>query len=73
MPSRTSLIVAALGVMAWTIGLRGVEAQHEMPQPGTPPPHMLAEMCAAAFERKGSAWPSWRIRTATRGRSTSLN
>jgi Spy/CpxP family protein refolding chaperone len=46
-------MVAALGVMVLTVGLRRAEAQHGMPQPGAggPPPHMLAQMCASAFEK----------------------
>jgi Spy/CpxP family protein refolding chaperone len=36
-----------------TIGLRSADAQHGMPPagPGGPPPHMLAQMCATAFEK----------------------
>ena len=43
----------AVGVVTAAIGLRAGSAQHGMPQPGAgaPPPHMLAEMCASAFEK----------------------
>lgn len=42
----------AVGVVAVGMGLRAGWAQPGMPQPGagSPPPHMLAEMCATAFE-----------------------
>ena len=47
------LAAAALAVGVLTIGLRSADAQPGMPHPGagTPPPHMLAEMCASAFEK----------------------
>ena len=50
---RKSLIAGALGAMVLIIGLRSSEAQHPMPQPraGSPPAHMLAEMCATAFDK----------------------
>ena len=43
----------AVGVITAAIGLRAGSAQHGMPTPGAggPPPHMLAEMCASAFEK----------------------
>jgi Spy/CpxP family protein refolding chaperone len=52
MRTRKSLIAGVLGAMVLTLGLRSAEAQHGMPPagPGGPPPHMLAEMCATAFE-----------------------
>lgn len=45
---------AALAAGVLTIGLRSADAQQGMPHPGagSPPPHMLAEMCASAFEKK---------------------
>lgn len=52
MPNGRSLIVIAAGAMILTIGLGSVDAQPSMPHAGagSPPPHMLAEMCATAFE-----------------------
>ena len=50
---RNSFIAVALGAMVLIIGPWRADAQHPIPQPGAggPPPHMLAEMCATAFEQ----------------------
>jgi Spy/CpxP family protein refolding chaperone len=53
MPGRTSLIAVTLSSIVLTIGLGHADAQHGTLQPGSgsPPAHMLAEMCATAFEQ----------------------
>ena len=53
MPGPKSLIAVALVAMVFAIGLKHAEAQHGTMQsgPGSPPPHMLAEMYATAFEQ----------------------
>ena len=57
MPTQIWLKLAAaaltVGVITSGVGLRAGWAQHGMPPPGAggPPPHMLAEMCASAFEK----------------------
>jgi Spy/CpxP family protein refolding chaperone len=53
MRNRRLLIAAVAGPMVLTIGLSSAQGQQGMPHPGagSPPPHMLAEMCATAFEK----------------------
>jgi hypothetical protein len=57
MPTRIWLKLAAaalaIGVLTSGAALRAGWAQHNMPPLGAggPPPHMLAEMCASAFEK----------------------
>ncbi len=48
-----SLVAIALGAMVLSIPLRNAEAQRTAPPgaPGVLPAHMLAEMCATAFEK----------------------
>jgi Spy/CpxP family protein refolding chaperone len=48
-----SLVAIALSAMVLSIPLRNAGAQHTAPPgaPGVPPAHMLAEMCATAFEK----------------------
>jgi Spy/CpxP family protein refolding chaperone len=53
MRSQKSLIALTTAAVILILAVQSPEAQHPMPQPGagSPPPHMLAEMYAIAFEQ----------------------
>jgi len=53
MRNRKPVVVALAAAIVLTIGLPSADAQHVLPPagPDSPPPHMLAQMCATAFEK----------------------
>jgi Spy/CpxP family protein refolding chaperone len=53
MRNRKPVVVALVAAIVLTTGLRSADAQHGLPPagPDSPPPHMLAQMCATAFEK----------------------
>ena len=53
MRNRKLVVVALATAIVLTTALRSVDAQHGLPPagPDSPPPHMLAQMCATAFEK----------------------
>lgn len=53
MRTRKPVVVALAAAIVLMTGSRSADAQHGMPPagPGGPPPHMLAQMCASAFEK----------------------